>query len=228
MSVSSPVRANTSDGGPSAAISPSRRTTIRSAARSSSDSCSITIRLKPCSRSFLINAKTSALPSGSRSVVGSSSTMTDGRSASTDAIARRCFSPPDSDIGSRCSKPRRPTASSAGQDSAIHLGAIHADLFHRERDFVRDVGREQLRLEILEDHADLRCDVADAKVLERLAGDANCAVEIAVLELRDDAIEAFRQRRFARARRAHHADHLAGVLHEAYRSKRRPVAARDR
>ena len=27
-------------------------------------------------------------------------------------------------------------------DSAIHLGAIHADLFHRERDFVRDVGRE--------------------------------------------------------------------------------------
>jgi len=52
-------------------------------------------------------------------------------------------------------------------------------------------------------------------LLERLAGDKNCAVEVAVLELRDDAIEAFRQRRFACARRTHHADHLAGVLHEA-------------
>ena len=110
------------------------------------------------------------------------------------------------------------------QDSAIHLGAIHADLFHRERDLVRDVGREQLRLEILEDHADLRRDLADAKMLERLAGDKNCAVEIAVLELRDNSVEAFRQRRFARARRAHHADHFACVLHEAHRSKRRPRA----
>ncbi len=113
-SLSRSVRANTSAGGPSAAISPSRNIIIRSAARSSSDSCSITIRLKPCARSRAISSKTSALPSGSRSVVGSSSTMTDGRSASTDAIARRCFSPPDSDIGSRCSKPRSPTASSAG------------------------------------------------------------------------------------------------------------------
>ena len=107
-------------------------------------------------------------------------------------------------------------------DSPIHLGALHPDLFHRKRDFVRDVGREQLRLEILEDHADLRRDVADPQMLERLAGDEDRAVKIAVLELRHDPIEAFRERRFARARRAHHADHLAGVLHEAHRSKRRP------
>ena len=110
-------------------------------------------------------------------------------------------------------------------DSPIHLGAVHADLFHRERDFVRDVGRKQLRLEILEDHADLRRDVADAKMLERLAGDSDRAVKIAVLEFRHDAIEAFRERRFARARRAHHADRLAGGLREAYRSKRGPVGA---
>ena len=108
-----------------------------------------------------------------------------------------------------------------GLDSANHLGAVHPDLFHRERDFVRDVGREQLGLEILEDHADLRREVADPEMLDRFACYANRAVKIAVLELRDDAIEAFRERRFASARRAHHANHLAGVLGEAYRSKRR-------
>ena len=109
-------------------------------------------------------------------------------------------------------KAAQPDRFQRGHDSPIHLGAVHPDLFHRERDFVRDVGREQLRLEILEDHADLRRDVADPEMLDRLACDANRAVKIAVLEFRDDAIEAFRERRFARARRAHHANHLAGVL----------------
>ena len=112
-----------------------------------------------------------------------------------------------------------------GQDSAVHLGALDADLFHRECDFVLDVGGKQLRLEILKDHADLGRDVADAKMLEWLAGDADRAVKIAVLEFRNDAIEAFREGGFAGARRAHHADHLAGVLRETHRSKRGAVGA---
>jgi hypothetical protein len=112
-----------------------------------------------------------------------------------------------------------------GHDSPIHLGAFHADLFHRERDFVRDIGREQLRLEILEDHADLRRDLADPQLLERFARDANRAMEIAILELGDDAVDAFRQRRFTRARRAHHANHFARVLREAHRSQRRAILA---
>ncbi len=106
-----------------------------------------------------------------------------------------------------------------GNDSAVHLGTVHADLFHRESDFVRDVGGKQLRLEILENHSHLRRDVADAKMPERLACNANRAAKIAVLELRDDAIEAFGKRGLARARRAHHANRLTGGLHEAYRSK---------
>ena len=119
----------------------------------------------------------------------------------------------------------QPNRLERGNDSPIHLGAIHADLFHRERHFVRDVGRKQLRLKILEDHAHLRRDVADAKMLERLACDFDRAAKIAVLELRDDAIEAFGERGLARARRAHHADHLTGGLHEAYRSKGGTVGA---
>ncbi len=122
-------------------------------------------------------------------------------------------------------KAAQPDGLQRGNDSPIHLRAVHADLFHCERDFVRDVGRKQLRLEILEDHAHFRRDVADAKMLERLACNTDRAAKIAVLELRDDAIEAFRERGLARARRAHHADHLTGGLHEADRSKGRTVGA---
>ena len=62
-------------------------------------------------------------------------------------------------------------------------------------------------------------------MVERLACDADRAAKIAVLELRDDAIEAFGERGLARARRPHHADHLTGGLHEAYRSKRWSLGA---
>src|SRR5208282_4577194 len=67
--------------------------------------------------------------------------------------------------------------------------------------------------------------VADAEIFERLASDSDRAVEIAVLEFRHDAIQAFRERRLAGARRAHHADRLARGLREGYRSKRGPVGA---
>ena len=50
-----------------------------------------------------------------------------------------------------------------GADAARHLGTLHPDLLHRERDFVRDVGGKQLRLEILEDHPDPRRDLAHAR-----------------------------------------------------------------
>ena len=43
-----------------------------------------------------------------------------------------------------------------GSDAARHLLALHPDLLHRERDFMRDVGRKELRLEILKDHPDHR------------------------------------------------------------------------
>ena len=113
-------------------------------------------------------------------------------------------------------------------DPPVHLGALHPDLFHRERDFVRDIGREQLRLEILEHHADFRRDIADAQMLELLARDPDRAMKLAVLELRHDAVQAFRERRFACTRRAHDADHLARRLHEAHRSKGRTCRRRDR
>ena len=77
------------------------------------------------SRSRRTSSNTSPLPSGSRSVVGSSSTIIDGCTASTEAIASRCFSPPDSEVGSRSSKPASPTAASAGPRRAlICSGAI--------------------------------------------------------------------------------------------------------
>ena len=103
---------------------------------------------------------------------------------------------------------------------------VHPDLLHRERDFVRDVGGKQLRLEILEDHPDLRRDFAHAHAMKRAAADSHHARKRAALELGNDPIEAFGQTRLARARRAHDADHLAGQATAKLipRSSRRTLA----
>ena len=97
-------------------------------------------------------------------------------------------------------------------DPADHLGARHPDLLHREGDFVLDVGREKLRLEVLEHHPDHRGDVGHARAVERAPADPDHAVEVTVLKARDDAIEALGERGLARARGAHDSDHLATRL----------------
>ena len=111
-----------------------------------------------------------------------------------------------------------------GADAARHLGALHPDLLHRERDFVRDVGGKKLRLEILEDHPDLRRDFAHAHAIKRAAADSHHARKRAALELGNDPIEALGERRLARARRAHHADHLACGDRETDTVERRTLA----
>ena len=107
---------------------------------------------------------------------------------------------------------------------AISL-ALHPDLLHRERNLVRDVGGEQLRLEILEDHPDPRRDLAYARAVKRAAADSHHAREVAALELGHDPIEALGERRLARAGRAHDADHLARGNCEADAAERRTLAA---
>ena len=88
-----------------------------------------------------------------------------GCSASVAAIARRCFSPPESVLGSRCSKPARPTVCQRLRDAAAHLVRRHAELLHAEGDLLQHVGGEELRLEVLRDQADDAGQVGDPFVL---------------------------------------------------------------
>ncbi len=75
--------------------------------------CSTSTTVHPSAVARSSTPSTAFRPTGSRSLVGSSSRSTFGRSAKSPAIASRCFSPPESVVGSRPSKPTRPTASSA-------------------------------------------------------------------------------------------------------------------
>ncbi len=111
--VQASTSASSARGAPRATTRPSRRTRSRSASAAAAVSCSITSIASPSARSPASVRSTSVRPAGSRSVVGSSSTMTGGRIASSPAMARRCFSPPESVVGSRPSKPARPTVASA-------------------------------------------------------------------------------------------------------------------
>src|ERR687889_809347 len=104
------VALRTSLAGLSATILPSRSTIMRSASRVSSVSCSTTMRVTS-SRSLRSSAisKMPSLPMGSRSVVGSSRQSMRGSMASTEAMARRCFWPPERVAGVRSSNPSRRT-----------------------------------------------------------------------------------------------------------------------
>src|SRR5215212_6551948 len=103
----------TSLAGLSATILPFRKTIMRSASRVSSVSCSTTMRVTS-SRSLRSSAisKMPSFPMGSRSVVGSSRHRMRGSMASTEAMARRCFWPPERVAGVRFSKPSRRTCPS--------------------------------------------------------------------------------------------------------------------
>jgi hypothetical protein len=110
--------ASTSVGRPETTTRPSCSRTNRSASAAVVVSWSITRSVNPSARSAASVRITSARPTGSRSVVGSSRSMMPGRSASSPAIASRCFSPPESVVGSRPSNPASPTPASARRSRA--------------------------------------------------------------------------------------------------------------
>ena len=144
-----------------------------------------------------------------------------GLSASTEAIARRCFSPPESDGRIAMVEAAQSDCVERGPDARDDLLARHPDLFHREGHLMRDGGREKLRFEILKHHPDI-----GARSHTRSPSRARPPMRTMPLKspsskLGHDAIEAFRQGRFAGARRPHDADHLAG----AWTSNRTPRSA---
>ena len=114
---------------PSAATSPSRMTTTRSARAASSMSWVIQMTVVPRSSRARATARTSSSrPRGSTIEVASSSTMTSASHASTPARATRCCWPPESACVSRRSKPASPTAARAA-DAASRASGSSAPKF---------------------------------------------------------------------------------------------------
>src|SRR5262249_46944975 len=86
---------------------------------------------------------------------------------------------------------------------ARHLARRDARLLEREDHLLRDVGGEELRLEVLEYHADHAGQLRDAAARDRFALEADVPVHIAGEEARGDVGEAARQRALPRAGGAH-------------------------
>ncbi len=110
-------------------------------------------------------AKTSWVPTGSSCEVGSSSTRRSGHSASDDAIARRCFSPPESVCGGRFSVPSRRTAARALRCASGSRHG-HTEVLEGESNLVLNRRRRDLRLRVLEDDGNVPGEPADRVIEE--------------------------------------------------------------
>src|SRR5262249_37434123 len=102
-----------------------------------------------------------------------------------------------------------------GAQAGLHLGAVHADLLHRERDFQLDTGAEQLCLKILKYHSHLRRRFTHPQAVESSLSDHDDPAEFTTFKFGDQAIEAFGERGLAGSRCPHDSDHFASPLFEA-------------
>ena len=117
-SSSSTASRPTAPAGAKASWWPSSSSSRTSSARGRAASSLCSIKTMVCSRRrarIASRSKTAYIPGGSRFAVGSSRTSNPGRAASTSAMARRCFSPPERVTVLRCSKPDRPACASASR-----------------------------------------------------------------------------------------------------------------
>ena len=93
---------------------------------------------------------------------------------------------------------------------------------------MRDVGRKELSLKVLEDHPDQWSSVAYTSAITGKSADRDDAAKDAALEGGDYPVKAFRDRRFAGARRAHDTDHHARLEYETDAVERRDDRRHDR
>ncbi len=160
--------------------------------------CSITTSVAPVSPSACsMLARTSRTPSGSRFAVGSSSSSTPGRIASTPARARRCFCPPESDFVCRARGTSSPTASSASATRAGMSADRHPEVLAAEGDVVTHLRQHHAGVRILQHQPD-----AAAVRLRPLAVDEERAGLVALVGAAEEPGHAGEQRRLAGARGA--------------------------
>ena len=139
-----------------------------------------------------------ATPSGSRFAVGSSSSTSPGRIASTPASASRCFCPPESDFVGRSSGTSRPTASSASATRGQISSRRHAEVLAAEGDVVAHLRQHHAGVGVLQHEP-------GAAAVRLRAGTPSMRSDpglVALVGAAEDAGQAVQQRRLAGARGA--------------------------
>ena len=146
---------------------------------------------------------------GSSEAVGSSRRITSGRSESTDAIAARFFSPPESSNGARSARWAISIWASASSQRALTSARSKPELERPEGDVVEDGGAEELDVGVLEDEADLAVEPEGVDAGGD-GGDVRPERPHRAAGRRDDPVEQLEQRRLAAAVRAEQRHLLAG------------------
>src|SRR6267143_456662 len=120
FSMRSSTRESTSAGSPSATMVPPASMYILSAnsAKRSTLRSTVSIVIPSLDRSLSSTSKTCRVPAGSSIDVGSSRMSSGGRMARTDAMATRCFSPPDRVLTAASRRDELPVHSSASSTLA--------------------------------------------------------------------------------------------------------------
>src|SRR5207249_8304049 len=121
---------------------------------------------------------------------------------------------------------REPDGRERTRDALRHLGRRDGGVLEPEHDLLGHVGREELRLEVLEHHADRAGELADAPPVDGLAQEADVAGHLGGHEARHEARETPRQRGLAGAAGAHDDGERAGRELEIEAGERRPRGAR--
>ena len=144
-----------------------------------------------------------------------------GSMASTDAMARRCFWPPERVAGVRFSNPSRRTCLSTVSTLTVHLVTLDGEVFRPESDLQGHVGGEQLGLEVLEDEPHLLGELADPP---SRVEQPPTRTSPSILPLKKWGIKPFKETQsvlFPAPRRPHHDHEPLGHL-EVHPSERRP------
>ena len=111
-------------------------------------------------------------------------------------------------------------------DAAPNLLGRHLQVLEREGDFVGHRGRRDLRVRILEHHADMVGEPAGRRLDRVEIGDMDCAEELAAEELWHDAIHGEAKRGLAGTGRADDSDDLAPLDREVDIGEGHPFAGR--
>ena len=198
-------------GAPSNAMRPASITTTRSASANSRPvRCSASTTVTPRSRLMRVtSASSSSAATGSSWLVGSSSSSSGCPIASTDAMAIRWPSPPDSVAGVALGQVRgaggHQRLLGAGGDRGWRMG----DALQPERHLVAHPLGDQLRLGILEHQPGVAGQLARPVVARVQAVDHHAAGQLAAVEVRHQAERGPQQRRLAAARLADDQHQLA-------------------
>ena len=207
------AQARKSRGAPSKAIAPESMATTRSAAaRQRSRRCSARSTVTPHSSFRRRRSQISSSPAtGSSWEVGSSRSTSWGRVTRAAARATRCSSPPERVSTARSSRCGIASASATSSTARARVDGEAPRSSSGSAISAGDRGRDHLGLGVLSDVADVGGELAGAGGEGVDAGHLDPAVDLAAVEVRDQAAGGAQQGRLAAGGAAGEEDQLSGA-----------------